>query len=125
GRVADQPSRAPGRQFATPPHSQGCAGLPGRGGARFCRGGGARDTPSALQAPSCRRVATRYDKLAANDLRATGRRSPHIVGGLPTGVSLYQIAIARIVRRPTTGAIGKSAPRFRIAYSTMNSAVPK
>ena len=32
----------------------------------------------------CRRVATRYDKLAANDLRATGRRNPHIVGGLPT-----------------------------------------
>ena len=94
-------------------------------GREFVRGVAHGTHRQRLQAPSCRRVATRYDKLAANDLRATGRRSPHIVGGLPTGVSLYQIAIARIVRRPTTGAIGKSAPRFRIAYSTMNSAVPK
>src|SRR5207248_5204398 len=45
--------------------------------------------------------------------------------GLPTGVSLNQTAIARIVRRHTTGAIGNSAPRFRIAYRTMNSVVPK
>ena len=29
-------------------------------------------------------------KLAANDLGATGRGHPHIVGGLPPGVSSYQ-----------------------------------
>jgi hypothetical protein len=45
--------------------------------------------------------------------------------GLPTGVSLNQTAIARIERRHTNGAIGNSAPRFSIAYSTMNSVVPK
>jgi hypothetical protein len=46
--------------------------------------------------------------------------------GLPTGVSLNQTAIARIVTRHTTGAIGNGAPHvFKIAYSTMNSVVRK
>jgi hypothetical protein len=59
------------------------------------------------------------------ELRPTGRRNPHIVGGLPRGVSLTHTAIAGIVRRLTTGVIGNSAARLGIAYSTMNSVLPK
>ncbi len=64
-------------------------------------------------------------KLAANDLGATGRGHPHIVGGLPPGRILIPTAIARIVRRSTTGAIGNSAARFGMTDRTVNSAVPR
>jgi hypothetical protein len=58
-------------------------------------------------------------------LRATGRRNPLIVEGSPQGVSLNQTR--NRPRREATHHLRdrQSAPRFRIAYSTMNSVVPE
>jgi hypothetical protein len=47
------------------------------------------------------------------------------LSGAPHRRILKPTAIGRIVRRHTTGATGNSAPRCRIAYSTMNSVIPK
>jgi hypothetical protein len=57
--------------------------------------------------------------------RISRRRNPPALADRGARVSLNQTAIARIVRRHTTGAIGNSAPRFSIAHSTMNSVISK
>ena len=81
-----------------------------------------------IAADYAHRAALRAGPLGSNPPNRPSRHWPTKSAhcrGLHTSVSLDQTAIARIVRRHTTGAMGNSAPRFRIAYSTMNSVVPK